>query len=138
MEYLTPAAAASRAKTSRPTISRALKDGELPGIRDNSGRWRIQPADLDIWAANRPSVQDVQLGHRANSNQNTLNEQMNGLKISLAAAESRADAAEKRAGEIAADRDRWQGMAEALRADLAAERSRAGRPIGFFARIFGG
>ena len=38
-------------------------------------------------------------------------------------AEARAEAAEKRAEELAQDRDRWQAMAEALRADLATERS---------------
>ena len=41
----------------------------------------------------------------------------------LAGAEARADYAEKRVEELAQDRDRWQRMAEALRADLATERS---------------
>lgn len=38
-------------------------------------------------------------------------------------AEARAEAAEKRAEELAQDRDQWRAMAEALRADLATERS---------------
>lgn len=58
----------------------------------------------------------------------------------IAAAETRADGAERRAQEIAADRDRWRDMAESLRADLAAERARSVPRIekpGVLARIFG-
>lgn len=133
MGILTPAEAATRANVSRPTISRALKSSELRGIRDNSGRWRIESSDLDAWASERPVFQHEQ---RAHSDQNSQDEQMNGLKIALSKAEARAEAAEKRAGEIGQDRDRWQTMAEALRADLAAERSRPARP-GFFGRLLG-
>lgn len=41
----------------------------------------------------------------------------------IIALEIRLEAAEKRAEDAAADRDRWQAMAEALRVDLAAEKS---------------
>lgn len=44
-------------------------------------------------------------------------------EIRLIRAEERAEAAERRAADLAQDRDRWQAMAEALRADLATERS---------------
>lgn len=43
----------------------------------------------------------------------------------IAALEERIRAEERRAADLAADRDRWQVMAEALRGDLAAERARS-------------
>ena len=49
-EFLTAEQAAKRAGVSRPTVSRALKFGDLPGNRDNLGRWSILPADVDAWA----------------------------------------------------------------------------------------
>lgn len=44
-------------------------------------------------------------------------------EIRIIRAETRAEAAEKRAEELTQDRDQWRAMAEALRADLATERS---------------
>lgn len=64
----------------------------------------------------------------------------------IAVAEARAEAAERRADETAQDRDRWRDMAEALRADLAAERARSesqvtvpipARRPGFLSRLLG-
>lgn len=50
------------------------------------------------------------------------------------ALEIRLQAAEKRAEELSQDRDRWREMAEALRADLATERS---VDRSWFSRLFG-
>lgn len=51
-------------------------------------------------------------------------------------AEIRAEAAERRVEELAQDRDQWRTMAEALRADLATERSRTAWTVpGFLSRF---
>lgn len=55
----------------------------------------------------------------------------------IAAAEARAGAAERRASELAGERDQWRGMAESLRADLAAERERSAARPSLLTRLFG-
>jgi excisionase family DNA binding protein len=45
----TPAQAAKIAGVSRSTVSRALKEGELRGIRDNRQRWKISDENLQEW-----------------------------------------------------------------------------------------
>lgn len=56
-----------------------------------------------------------------------------GIAARLAGMTARAEAAERRADDLAADRDEWRRLAEALRADLAAERS--ARTGGLLARL---
>lgn len=128
-EVLTTTQAARRAKTSRPTISRALKTGDLPGNRGNDGKWLINSDDLDAWADQRSSVHDEQ---RANSVQEQqkppdlerLNEIFRELvkakedlaevRQTLARAEAENAVNRERITEISADRDHWRAMAERL------------------------
>ena len=49
--------AAARGGVSRWTVSRALQAAQLRGMRDNRGRWRVEPEDLDTWAAEQSPVQ---------------------------------------------------------------------------------
>lgn len=52
--HLTPQKAATRAGVGRTTIMRALERQELKAVRDNSGRWKIDPEALDDWMSMRP------------------------------------------------------------------------------------
>lgn len=55
MRTLSPKQAASRARCGRSSIMRALSSGELRAIRDNRGRWQIEPEALDDWCSLRRS-----------------------------------------------------------------------------------
>ncbi len=117
-ELLTTTQAARRAKTSRPTISRALKTGDLPGIRGNDGKWLILTNDLDAWADMRSSVHDERVLNTVQERQESkdferLNGEIQALREDLAAAREAVARAE---GEGAANRARIE--------DLAAERDR--------------
>ena len=45
MSY-TLAAAATATGLSKSTILRAIKDGEIAGLKDQRGEWRVEPAEL--------------------------------------------------------------------------------------------
>lgn len=70
---LSPAQAAQRVGVSRSKISRALTGGELHGVRDNRGHWRIEPEAADAWAAEQCANTHE---HRANA----VNEQSNTVQ----------------------------------------------------------
>jgi excisionase family DNA binding protein len=132
MGHLTTAQAAERAQVSRPTISRALKYGDLPAIRDNAGKWLIEPDAVDAWAANRASVQPVQRSHTVQEREKPQDdERLNALSRELGEAREALARAE---GENAANRERIS--------DLTAQRDRLmtaleSRPAGFWARLLG-
>lgn len=137
MGHLTTAQAAERAQVSRPTISRALKYGDLPAIRDNAGKWLIEPDAVDAWAANRASVQPVQRSHSVqNAPQAPDDERLERLRDelaltreTLARVEGESAMNKERLADLTADRDRWRDMAERLS-------HREVRP-GILSRLFG-
>jgi excisionase family DNA binding protein len=50
LHWLNPNLAALRARTSRTTILRALRSGELKGWRvGGRGHWRMRPEAVDAW-----------------------------------------------------------------------------------------
>lgn len=107
---LSPAQAAHRSGVSRWTISRALKAGELRGQRDNLGAWRIEPEDLDAWAAHRaaavrPSASAPPAAPAAETAE---------LRVALARAEAEASGLRERLADLAADRDAWRAQAQEL------------------------
>lgn len=124
MDFLTAAQAAHRAGVSRPTISRALKAGELPGIRDNSGSWRLDPAEVDAWSRHRASVHAEQRSHTAHAQvQDGLDAQLEQVRTELVAAreqiarlEGQATAHGERLADALIDRDAWKALAERLSA----------------------
>ncbi|WP_170775870.1 hypothetical protein [Ruegeria lacuscaerulensis] len=91
-------------KVSRPTLTKALKSGKISGVQDGKGQWQIDSAEL-------ARVYQVRESHPVNGGQNepvklsTVNtpdcDNIEGLKVALALAEARADAAETLAQERA-------------------------------------
>lgn len=139
-ELLTTTQAARRADTSRPTISRALKTGDLPGNRGNDGKWLIKSDDLDAWADRRSSVHDEQRSNSVHAQQKYTDlERLNEISLELdktreALAEAR-QALARAEGENAANRERITDLTtdrDALRnalARAAASQAEIVRPV---------
>ena len=103
--HLSPAQAAARLGVSRWTISRALKAGELKGMRDNRGGWRIAPADLEAWAASR--LHGVRTGADAPPAPHPA-------EIEVAALRAEVSGLRERVADLTSDRDAWRAQAERL------------------------
>lgn len=142
-QVLTTAQAAKRAKTSRPTISRALKTGDLQGNRGNDGRWLILADDLDAWAALRSAVHDEQRANIVHERKKpTEIEQLNAVsrdledaktelayvRERLARAEGENAANKERITDLTTQRDRLMTALEARPAVVAG---------GFWSRLLG-
>lgn len=134
---LTTTQAQKRAGVSRPTLSRALKSGELRGIRDNSGRWLIEPDDLDAWSRDRSRVHEERVLNAVQERQESkdferLNAEIQALREGLAAAREALARAE---GEGAANKARIEDLTadrDALRDALsraAASQAEIVRPV---------
>ena len=114
-QTITPADVARRAGVSRPTVSRALKSGDLRGVRDNFGQWRITEADADAWAATRSPVHPEQRANIVPAQAlDGLNAQLEHAKIALVASEARAEVLAARLADAQSDRDAWKAQAERL------------------------
>lgn len=136
--YLTPAQTAQRLGVNRSTVSRMLAAGEIRGMRDNSGRWRIDPADLPETPKETP---------RETPEIDTLRADLSAARERIARLEGEAvGAAELLAGErgrresAEKDRDEWREIANRL--SRAAEapappRASSGTETGIFSRLFG-
>lgn len=144
-ELLTTMQAAKRAKTSRPTISRALKSGELVGVRGNDQRWLIDADDLAAWARTRSAVHDEQRSTTVQEQSlNAEDERLNALsaeldKVKAALAENR-EALARAEGENTANRERISDLTterERLWAMLDSRRVISNDRRGFWAKIFG-
>lgn len=126
-DLLTPAQAAQAAQVSRPTVSRALKAGELLGFRDNGGAWRIKRDDLNAWINARASVQHDRSSHTVREQPfNHYREQLEQAREELAKTreqiarlEGQATAHAERLADALADRDAWRAQAQQL----------SGRPV---------
>lgn len=89
---------------SRPTLTKALKEGKITGVKSGKGQWEIDHSELT--RIYRPRVTDVDKdGKEISARFTTVNTpdaaDIQHLKSALALAESRADAAEKLAQERA-------------------------------------
>ena len=49
--------AAKRGKVAKTTLLSALKNGDVTGVKDVSGQWRIDTSELDRWASARSREQ---------------------------------------------------------------------------------
>ena len=102
---LTPAQAAKAAGVSRSTISRALKNMELFGIRGNNNRWTISETDLDEWS--RRTVQN-----KPPAQQSTDHEQLLKLSAEVSAQSMKVEMLEAQITDLKADRDEWRTLAK--------------------------
>lgn len=105
--HMSPAQAAQVAGVSRWTIMRAIKAKELKAIRDNRNHWQITPDALAQWRSY--TVRTPQDTHPPGAHQ---------LREQLAQETARANMAEALLAATAADRDRWQAMAEKFASQL--------------------
>lgn len=143
-EHLTPQQAAERAGVSRSTIVRALQDRELSAMRDNSGRWQIDPEQLAAWALHRAETAH---GHRPNTDHAdrlaALTAQMDTARQSLAERDAQiarmADAAaaqDARLADTMRDRDAWREQAQQLARRELRHQPADQPPGGWFSRLF--
>jgi len=102
---LTPAQAAKKAGVSRSTISRALKNMELLGVRGNNNRWTIAEEDLEKWSVT--SVQNSS-GHQ---NMNT-GEQSTRLILEVSIQSMKIEMLESQIVDLKIDRDEWKAIAK--------------------------
>lgn len=124
--FISPGQAAKRLHVSRATVSRALLAGELPGIRNNSGRWKIAESDLSAWRKavdidHNTAHEQIMLTDHEQENQ-SLRAQISELREQLHQAELRyvrleassitaAQAAAQQITDLNCDRDRWYALA---------------------------
>ena len=102
---LTPAQAAKKAGVSRSTISRALKNMELIGIRGNNNRWTIAESDLDKW-----SVTSVQNSSHAQAKD--LTEELIKLRSEVSVQSVKIEMLETQIVDLKIDRDEWRTHAK--------------------------
>lgn len=113
-EWLTYAEAAERLRIKVDSVKRRAASRKWARRRGNDGLARVLiPRDVipDNLPAPAPEI----------TPESTPEE--NGIVARLAVAEARLSDAQNALSSMREDRDRWQSMAAALRADLAAERS---------------
>ena len=128
LSAMSPAQAAAAASTSRWSIMRAINAGDLSANRDNRNAWRITPEALAAWlsrhsahcAAAAAPVDPAAAPAVPAHPDDTSRAEVEALRIGLAVATTRAEAAE-------ADRDAWRAHAERL-ASRAAEPVQAPQP----------
>jgi predicted site-specific integrase-resolvase len=106
---LTPAQAAKKAGVSRSTISRALKNSELFGVRGNNSRWTIAETDLENWSVN--SVQ-TSVQTRSSGPSKELGEQLFKLSSELSVQSVKIEMLEAQVADLKLDRDEWRAMAK--------------------------
>ena len=124
--WMTYEEAAQRLGIKTASVKRQARARNWPRRLSNDGRAQVQvPADrlTDPPPSSPPVTPPDTFREEAASR--------------IAAAEARADAAERRASEIAEERDKWRTMAENLRTDLATERERSAARPGLLTRLFG-
>ena len=109
---LTLGQAAKTARRGKSTIHKALKDGTLSGIQDESGQWAIDPAELHrVFPMNGS-------GSRPRTSQDELREQAQDRSL------ERSDAQDARVALLTEALERERALNDELRADLRAERER--------------
>jgi hypothetical protein len=117
---LSPAKAALLADTSRWSILRAIRSGDLLATRDNRNAWRIRPEDLDAWLASRhTSAHPVRAhqphtipAHPGDSETAELRDALAESRAEVAGLRAEVTGLRDRLADTAADRDAWRRQAE--------------------------
>jgi hypothetical protein len=143
-EDLTTPQVAAMACTSRATVSRALKSGELLGIRDNAYAWHIRRGDAEAWIARRAPTQQPRMTKAMRRAENAMaDERVEAMRtelvetrMRLVRAESEAQASQARLTDALADRDAWKALAERLSARPAEIVQAVPVRPSFFTRLF--
>lgn len=120
--------AAKAAGKSKATISKAIKSGRLSAIREETGAFRIEAAELHrVYPLNVENEQD----RTPKETQETLEKgpAIKELQARLEAAHERLADKEAMIADLREDRDCWRQQATARLADQ--------RPKGFWKRLFG-
>ncbi|WP_085787620.1 helix-turn-helix domain-containing protein [Ketogulonicigenium robustum] len=110
-KMLTTAQVAQRFGLSRSTVSRALKNGDLRGIRDNRGVWKIAEDDAHKWRSDAVHEQRAHSVHDS------------ALRTRAEVAEARATALEMHVSDLQSERDDLRKQRDELQAKL------DGRPV---------
>lgn len=105
---------------------RALEREELKAMRDNAGRWKIDPEALDDWLSMRPVRSNDGQSPRTMSDIDH-GQELAAAKVEIATLAAQKEGLEARLADAHAERDR-----------LAAALDKALDPrLGIFSRIFG-
>ena len=132
-------AAAKASGRSKATISKAIKSGRLSALKDETGVYRIELAEL-----NRvyPLIVDGNRDRTPRTPEETPDERptIRELQARLEAAQERLADRETLIADLREDRDRWRQQATALLANQRAAPSPnqppVQRPKGFWKRLF--
>ena len=125
MAYTLGEAAKATGK-SKATISKAIKSGRISAIKDDTGTFQIEPAELH--RVYTPTVSREQKETPEKPQDNTENDgRIRELQARLEAANERLTDKETVIADLREDRDKWRQQATALLEDH--------RPNGFFKRL---
>lgn len=126
MSYTLGKAAKATGK-SKATISKSIKSGRISAVKDETGAFQIDPAELH--RVYPPSVSTEQEETPLDPQGNTTNDGLlRELQARLEAAHERLADKETVISDLREDRDRWRQQATALLADQRPEQ-------GFWARL---
>lgn len=128
MAYTLGEAAKATGK-SKATISKAIKTGRISALKDDTGTFQIDPAELHRVYAITVSTEQVETPkeHRVNPANDGL---VRELQARLEAAHERLTDKEAVISDLREDRDKWRQQATALLADQRLK-------PGFWARLMG-
>lgn len=138
MAYTLGAAAKASGK-SKATISKAIKSGRISALKDETGVYQIEPAELNrVYPLNVDGNRDrtPQTPEEPSDKGPSVKE----LQARLEAAQERLADKEALIADLREDRDRWRQQATALLADQRTlplpDQPLAQRPQGFWKRLF--
>lgn len=139
MAYTLGAAAKASGK-SKATISKAIKSGRLSALKDETGVYQIEPAELHrVYPLNIKNEQDRT--PRTPSETFEKGACVGELQARLEAAHERLTDKEALIADLREDRDRWRQQATALLADqrtvAQTDQPPTQRPRGLWKRLFG-
>lgn len=120
--------AAKATGKSKATISKAIKNGRISAIKDESGTFRIDPSELHRVYPPTPSSEQKQTPISTPVNSREPGE-IKALQALLEATQERLADKEAVIADLREDRDKWRQQASALLEDK--------RPKGLFRRLFG-